>query len=185
MFGEKLPIKRTANTDDSTSTSPPKIIKVLPKATSTQTVLQTDDIKLKHATNTTNSKQISITNNPMINLNEPKSFLFPIISDVDFEKLENWIKNDKTRPKVEDVLKTMKSSYPSVTGVFSRVFSDTFLRNYSWNGKNGLNALGTTALGALITKIWKSPNMSLAEFEKSIRVIIFQAHTRNSKIQKR
>lgn len=153
-----------------------------PKITQSSS-LQTDDVKLKFA----NMPNIDITdiNKKPINKIDSAFPAFPIKTDESFEKIENCLKNDATRVRIEEILKTMKSTYPDISKVFSRIFADKFLQNYSWNGKNEHKALAVTGLGKLITKIWKDSNMSTADFEKNVRIIIFQTHIRNSKLHNR
>lgn len=179
-------IKRVSNTSENSQT-PAKILKMQvqhkKQSNISKPTLQIDDVKLKLASASKSIPNLSGTASTyrvIENIPEPNESTFPILTQEKFDKIESWTKIEATRNKLFDLLNSIKASHSNLVVVFSRIFSDEFLKDYSWDGKNDHKALGTTGLGNMITRVLKGA-MSVAQFEKTVRVIIFQSHIRYSK----
>lgn len=188
-----IAIKRAANTTISVA-SAPKIIKMDIQSPNSKSIiipstvspaLKPIETKILNSTKLQNFQVIRIvpTKQKQEYNQQPDVSIFPISSQADFDKIEKWCKFEKSQNKLLDMIKIFKSSNSNLVIVLKQIFSDEFLKDYSWDGKNDHKPLSTTGIGKLITTVLKG-EMSVAQFERSIRVIIFQAHLRYSKSNK-
>lgn len=154
--------------------------------------------KLKHTTPETGNKK-SITASQSVptsidskeDVHKLKAFrlpctvmdLLPIKTNEDIQKVEILLKVGKYRLETLEMLKKMKRECKETNINFSKIYSDPFLKEYSWNGKNDHKSLENLKLSKLLIEAWKEPNQDSADFEKSLRVCVFQSHTRTVRTQ--
>lgn len=122
----------------------------------------------------------------------------PVNSEEQLLQVEKWLKEKNNQSIMLAILQSIKEQCSELNVIFTKVFSDSLLKTYSWNGKNNHKSLENLTLSKLmigknvlilfqfkihffihiITEAWKEPKQSLDDFEKSIRVCIYRSHTK-------